>query len=521
MKESDLRDQLKINLSLIEDGLELVDDEFYLKNKIGTNGFVDILARDQKGRLVVIEIKISKHSERDAITELFKYIALLKQNMALKDSEIRLFVISTDWRELLVPFTEFHKNTAYTTCGLHVEIDDNAFPISIDHIVLPNLSVGRKLIPRHWIQVYRNEVERNQNAIEYAKRIVERGINNFIIAHFYFDYCGFRQFGFYFAQQEESIDFYKEILSLVSSERFEEISLYTSEFSNDEDVLNEFADAAIDMIDVDADELEIGHPEKIKGYLQQDKWKIDHIARYGTFSSDIRLTDSQIIDDLCGFTGASHTWYMATIQRNDSAHLEEVIQRYGNCLYHNDYWRRSIRDYIDYFKSKDEKTTMHLSIFNTENILETLFLLKKYPDVSCVPNFKLIIDDPTNNKIEVFEGVISSTSLPFEGLDTITENYFRGDAFNIILYTHLHAISEINSNIMNSLSLFYNIRYRVITKNEPSDWSDGPLVRGKRITTNDPKSLDFYEWVSINKSIVNNIYSIYNQFTFNVIEYMK
>lgn len=35
MKESDLRDNLKQNLHLIEKGRELVDDEFYLKNKIG------------------------------------------------------------------------------------------------------------------------------------------------------------------------------------------------------------------------------------------------------------------------------------------------------------------------------------------------------------------------------------------------------------------------------------------------------------------------------------------------------
>jgi RecB family endonuclease NucS len=108
IKESALRDHLMNHLDMIESGLQLVDDEFYLANKIGTSGFIDILAKDTEGKLVVIEIKISKHSEREAITELFKYLALLKQNMSIKDSEMKLIVISTDWRELLTPFAEFH-----------------------------------------------------------------------------------------------------------------------------------------------------------------------------------------------------------------------------------------------------------------------------------------------------------------------------------------------------------------------------------------------------------------------------
>jgi RecB family endonuclease NucS len=131
LKETEVRDQLKYRLDLIEPGLQLVDDEFYLRNRIGTGGFVDILAKDSAGRLVVIELKVSKHSERDAITELFKYLALLKVNTAIKDSEIRLLVISTDWRELRVPFAEFHWNTAYNSTGLLLETDPNGHPLSL------------------------------------------------------------------------------------------------------------------------------------------------------------------------------------------------------------------------------------------------------------------------------------------------------------------------------------------------------------------------------------------------------
>lgn len=521
MKESDLRDHLKVNLELIEDGLELVDDEFYLKNRIGCSGFVDILARDKQGRLVVIEIKISKHSEREAITELFKYIALLKQNMSLKDSEIRLFVISTDWRELQIPFAEFHAQTTYNTYGLKVEVDENAFPILIEQVELPILPVGRKLLPRHWLQVYRNKTDRDERSNEYAEKITDRGIKNFVIVHFHFDYIGFRQYGFYFAQQEENLELYKEILKSVSPERYEEICEYTADFSDDEDILNEFADAATDMIRVPGDEIEIGSPEKITGYLDKKLWVIDRINKYGIFEADIRLTDSQILTDLCGFTGSSYTWYIATVKLSDSSHLEEVLNGYDECLYHNDKWRQSIRDYIDYFKTKDINSTMHINIFNPENILESLYTWSKYRDSSYVPNFTLIIDDPVKKELEVFEGIISSRDVSPHSLDDIIREFFDGEPSNILLYAHLHSVLAMNRDIMDSLSLAYDVRYKLISQNESLNWREKPLVRGRRIKSAEMATPNLFDWMEQNKLIVSKISSIYEQYKINVFEFMS
>lgn len=175
VKESVVRDYLRDNLELIEAGLELVDDEFYLANKIGTSGFVDIMARDRSGRLVVIEVKVSKHSEREAITELYKYLALLKQNMSIKDSEVRLFVVSTDWRELLLPFSEFVRGTAYGARGLIATIDEKGEITALSPIALPEQNMGRRIIPRHWLQVYQKMSDRDSRSEEYAAEIKKGG----------------------------------------------------------------------------------------------------------------------------------------------------------------------------------------------------------------------------------------------------------------------------------------------------------------------------------------------------------
>ena len=81
--ESEIRDALAGDLGDLEDGLELIEKEYKLPNPIGGKGFVDILARDRFGLLVVIEIKRSNTTARQAIHEIFKYTALLRTNHGL------------------------------------------------------------------------------------------------------------------------------------------------------------------------------------------------------------------------------------------------------------------------------------------------------------------------------------------------------------------------------------------------------------------------------------------------------
>jgi hypothetical protein len=267
-------------------------------------------------------------------------------------------------------------------------------------------------VPRHWIQVYEHQDDRDQLSAEYSEKIRTRGINNFVLVLFHFDYTGSRQFGFYFAQQRETLEFYQNLVRSVSPERFEEIAEYCEDFSDD-DTLNEFADAAIDMIEVPADEMDIGYPEKITGYLERNYWSIEKIQRFGTFATDVRLSDAEIINELCGYSGGSHTWYFATCQLSNKAHIQEINDNYGFCLYHNDVWRRAIRDYLEYLDTKSQFCTILLSIFNPENILETIALFCKYADTGYIPNFRLVIEDPVAHEYELFEGeLVTSGDAP-------------------------------------------------------------------------------------------------------------
>ena len=449
-------------------------------------------------------------------------LALLKQNMSLKDSEIRLIVISTDWRELKTPFAEFHWNTHYNSVGLLAAIDDTGFPLELRPIELPPKAIGRMLIPRHWIQVYEKKSNRDKRAIEYATLIEKRGIKNFILLFFYFDYCGDRQYGFYFAQQQENLDFYKNILQLISKERFDEVSECTADYTDPDDVLNEFADAATDMISVQADEKEIGHPEKIKGYLENKMWTIESISRFGSIKTDIRLTDEDLVNDLCGYTGGSHTWYFATCKLSNKAHVQEITERYSSCLYNNDIWRRSIRDYIEYFKFKSVDSTLLLSIFNTENILETIALEAKHNTNSYLPYFTLIIECSLSGTIEIFEGWVSVKNRLCTSIEELVAKYFDGDSSNILMYAHLHAVAPINANILSDLGLEYSVKYKKIEFGKTINQGVNPVVRSKTIlSVNSTLPEGLTEWMEKNHEIVEKIHHIYKNFSFNVLEMMS
>ena len=87
--ESDLRDFLAKNPSVIEPGLQLYEDEGIngIEFPVG-NRFIDILAVDDKKGLVVVELKVSRGYDR-AVGQLLGYMARIKKNLAEPDQEVR------------------------------------------------------------------------------------------------------------------------------------------------------------------------------------------------------------------------------------------------------------------------------------------------------------------------------------------------------------------------------------------------------------------------------------------------
>ncbi|WP_406586873.1 endonuclease NucS domain-containing protein [Asaia lannensis] len=72
MNEAAIRDLLAADLSVLEEGMELVKIEQYIPKSLGTRNFLDILAKDKAGQWVIIEVKKTNAAARQAAHEVFK-----------------------------------------------------------------------------------------------------------------------------------------------------------------------------------------------------------------------------------------------------------------------------------------------------------------------------------------------------------------------------------------------------------------------------------------------------------------
>jgi len=94
--ESDLRDFLAKNLSLIEPGLQLYQDEGITGIEFPAGGrFIDILAVDADKRLLVIELKVSRGYDR-VIGQLLRYMAWIEKNHAEPGQEVRGVIVARE-----------------------------------------------------------------------------------------------------------------------------------------------------------------------------------------------------------------------------------------------------------------------------------------------------------------------------------------------------------------------------------------------------------------------------------------
>ena len=123
-KESSMREFFAENLDLIEVNLRLIGKEFPLISDHGADGYIDILAEDAFGHFVIVELKKSNSTARAALHELSKYISLLKTQEGLSRDEIRCILVSSEWHELLEPFSYFRAVADVQVDGLHAHVND-------------------------------------------------------------------------------------------------------------------------------------------------------------------------------------------------------------------------------------------------------------------------------------------------------------------------------------------------------------------------------------------------------------
>ncbi|WP_433709072.1 endonuclease NucS domain-containing protein [Paenibacillus illinoisensis] len=503
--EEKIRKYIASNLSFISPELNLVKEEFELKNPYGAKGYVDILATDQEGNYVIIEIKRSNQAAREALNEISKYPMLLKHKFRVKPSEIRIIIVSSEWHELLTPYSEFILSTNYRTEAYMITLDENNIPITKQEIQPIDNPISKKLSRNHLSFLYETYEKAHNEISNLRKHLEQCGLTDYVILRMHSDANIPYPYSLYVAIQKYDVDYYFQNLKLLlQKEKWKEneildhieelIKEKENYYQNDTEGYTIYLEDLIlqhVVPNIICDTLESSHPEKLLGSINRS-WSTDNIIRGGIFQEDIRLSDQAIIhEELLGLSGENFEMFVTQGHSNNKAKIIEIEENLESVLLWNKVWRSHILTIINKAK-KSKDFSLSLNIYDPGRILESLLAYINGNDTA-LPFYTLYIDNNTEGKTDIYYGLIQWNGKQADILE-LFNNYYRND----IMEYHFNRFDfNQNLNIQNKLGLEYVTNLIEISHDMETMSSievlHGELIHSKEKQSNMPQFIEAHK----------------------------
>ncbi|EMN5660569.1 DUF91 domain-containing protein [Providencia rettgeri] len=460
LTEAKIRDYIAENLSLIEPSLEFIGKEYYLPNTEGAAGFLDIFARDSKGKLVIIEIKRTNAAAREAIQELYKYVSLIRSRLLVKNEEIRLILLSVQWHELRSPVSEFYSETPFEISVGKINLNEQGIPTSITPVLITSSSAERKIGIRHFLWGFPNE-----GAAELAIPLIETKIKNSGLKDFVLiksnatsESLAGRSF-IYFAQRELLLEEYLQLIKKNSSK------IQFSEFEKNLETLTEIDDKIAEASDevwlgtygmphrqFGADTAEISSLEKGYGWFEEGAQNNIKIYRFGRFD-DEWLDDDTIIKEIRGYNGASTVLLDFIANTSSPPEMKALAKGVNNVFFYNQTWQGAVHKLIHYAKNKQGNIKIAVRAFNPEDILRSIAAsVFGYP--AYTPTFNVDIECEGN--LERFIGIVEWNGRQPD-FNKIIGDHFEGEMLGYFTACHFGENKTINHDVMLDLGLSYSV----------------------------------------------------------------
>lgn len=491
-REAEIRDALSTKLDLLEPGLQLIKIEKYLANPQGTRGFIDLFATDQQGKYVLIELKRSDATSREALHEVLKYLEAVKVGFSARDAEARIFIVSTEWNELLVPFSSFVKRTHCEVKGFALEVDSNNVPTKAELVIPLVLAEDRLFAPWHELNLYETEESLKTGLESYETSCSAKGIENFVLVVMvpppghhkrsmeatreYLNHLRLSvgspagtktpeevataipeyKFLVYFATLQLSEELCCDAIRKgASSDELEEFESCVSEMQGDERLCYLHTTAYSVLPKAKRDFYEIGYPAKFgKKLLDDEGWNIKEVRRYGSLKANSVLTDDSIVQDLRGVDGNNLRTYQRRFSPSSKAELDEVRLGARRCLRDNPLWRNQILRVLDEFLPSEPNVVATLSIFNPANLCFALYLsLASEDGKQYIPGYTLVFEKDGLPFTAIFGSMQPTGNAPsFTGL---LDKYYEGDGLNFVMSLNWGGYEQRDVQISRDLGMTY------------------------------------------------------------------
>jgi hypothetical protein len=402
--EARLRDELSKQLDLLEPRLTLQAVEFRLPNRQGASGSIDILATDRFSATVIIEIKKSNQTARQALHELHKYLALIKYDHGLRDSQLRCILVSTEWHELLIPFSEFSRTAPWPIDGYRLHLTTTGLPDRAERIVPVAAPAELRLCPEHKVYLFGEKARREEALPVLLKSLHDHNLPEYLLLKLDIKQRRFEgacDFALYLIVAEFAPDERQCARDWLSQTRWQQDLDEPVRYLEEQLVIAEVTDAFFDW----SDEREIGYPEKLGTICHT--WDVTALIRSGPrLESTAVFSDDHLLRWAKGLEGhnAFHFEMIATPRRGLS--WTEAKESAEYCLTGNDAWRTLLRAYCEEIERNHPDATVTARIYNPCNLMMALYRLAKFETGDTLPSAEILVTAEEGHLLRIVLGAM-------------------------------------------------------------------------------------------------------------------
>lgn len=461
MKENELRDLVCERIDILGEDLILLDKEKYLPNKLGTKGFIDIYAKDKQNNHVLIELKRSNQAARQALHEVIKYAEGVKLYFGANDDEIRIIIASTEWSELLVPFSSLAHSIQFPLKGIDIKLDGR--DISVETIQPLKYNKGRFISPAYDVFWYRDELNLNDGILSIIKTLTGSGVYDFLITILkagkpiassskerrvgvikdimrmnkskvidsnteLFSYIVFLS-----AQAMSASEHLDIIKKTKPNEVIEEVK-ETIVGLEEEEQIDYLRNYSFDLENIESDYYEIGNPAKFILYFNTPGINLHKLIRKGFFELNENLSDDVILAELKGSKGNSAQNLQANLSINCKQKLSNLKEAVQDLLETNLVWQNQILQILAEIEKKHPDSTIELNIYHPRiGLFSLYYTFKEYDNKeSYLPYYSIYVKNTNAKVLKIYFGCLqgSTKSLSF---NEVIDKYYSGNIQELVL----------------------------------------------------------------------------------------
>lgn len=374
-----IRDHLAANLEILEPEhrLSLVATEFHISNPQGADGFIDVLAKDAYETWVVIELKRSDSSARQALHEIAKYTELLRREKSLPKDRVRSIIVSTSWNDLHTSASNFARDWSHDLRGYEITVAPDGKILSNDRKTWAPEPFDHRPSTVHCTNVYATSEERERGWHDIVELAAEAQAHHLV--GFDFDRVSAPElvdgeYLLYFAIGRINPDLVplQDILDVVPKPGEEdnpyfEVPEYYLDHPAEYRVLHHIC-RRHKAIGVSRS----GAPEDFIAALDDPFWKLRQVRRTGAYAESDLLTDKDLCQAVAGEYGDAGVRRTGRASPGIRPRWEAEREATRRVLAGNDDWSLLMDHWLDEAESDPACVDVDVYAYNPCDLVQTL-----------------------------------------------------------------------------------------------------------------------------------------------------